>query len=57
MADNNGPKIFALAIVALVLSYLMIGLRISVRVFLKGGFAMDDFFAVLSLVSLIDAAS
>lgn len=52
MVEDNGPKIYSLSIVAMVLCWIFIGLRLFVRVGMKKSFAWDDAFAVLCLVGL-----
>jgi hypothetical protein len=52
--DNRGPQVEAVAILFLTLSWIAVGLRCYVRLFLTKLFRVDDWLAVISLVSDFD---
>jgi hypothetical protein len=48
--ENRGPEIEAVAILFLVVSWIAVGLRCYVKLFMKKIFKIDDWLAVASLV-------
>ncbi len=48
--DNRGPQVEAVAIVFLILAWIAVILRCSVRIFITRLFRIDDWLAVLTLV-------
>jgi hypothetical protein len=48
--ENDGPQVEAVAILFLVLSWIAVGLRCYVKLFMKKVFNIDDWLAVASLV-------
>jgi hypothetical protein len=48
--ENLGPEVEAVAILFLVLSWIAVGLRCYVKIFMKKVFNIEDWFAVASLV-------
>jgi hypothetical protein len=48
--ENDGPQVEAVAILFLVLSWISVGLRCYVKLFMKKVFNIDDWLAVASLV-------
>jgi hypothetical protein len=48
--ENRGPQVEAVAILFLVLSWISVGLRCYVKLFMTKLFKIDDWLAVASLV-------
>jgi hypothetical protein len=48
--ENRGPQVAAVAIIFLTLSWVAVGLRCYVKLFMTRLFRIDDWLAVLSLV-------
>lgn len=48
--ENRGPEVEAVAVTFLVLSWVAVGLRCYVRLFMKKLFRIDDWLALISLV-------
>jgi hypothetical protein len=57
MAEDRGPEVAATAILFLVLTYGLVGLRCYVRGFMLRSFGIDDTLCVVALVSWLFTSS